>query len=111
MALPINGFASSDEIVQFRSVLDEIGYNLAKFCELVAVNEGSEDADQEYKISQNVKKSFSRKMKQETLNRYWRYISELTEFDRVDRIVLASSKKYLSRTHYDNEIFSAFDVD
>jgi hypothetical protein len=111
MAVTESGTASENEIADFRSVLTEIGYTLIKFCELVAVNEGSEDADQEDKITQNVKKSFNRKIKQETLNVYWGYISELPEFEKVDRVVLASSKKYLTRTAYRDTIISAFDVD
>lgn len=106
-----NGIASEVEIDGFRSALTEIGYSLVKFCELVAVNEGDEDPDQEGKIVQNVKKSFGRKMKQTTLNKYWDYISELPEFERVDRVVLGSSKKYLSRSDYRDKIISAFDVD
>jgi hypothetical protein len=111
MSVSVSDDASENEIADFRATLDEIGYSLAKFCELVAVNEGSEDADQEDKKTQSVKKSFSRKMKQETLNKYWGYIAELPEFDNVDRIVLASSKKYLARTNYRHKIVSAFDVD
>jgi hypothetical protein len=106
-----NCIASEVEIDDFRSALTEIGYSLVKFCELVAVNEGDEDPDQEGKIVQNVKKSFGRKMKQTTLNKYWDYISELPEFQRVDRVVLGSSKKYLSRSDYRDKIISAFDVD
>jgi hypothetical protein len=106
-----NSAASEIEINDFRSALDEIDYSLGQFCELVAVNEGDEDLDQESKIIQNVKKSFSRKMKQVTLNKYWGYISALPEFENVDRVVLASSKKYLTRTGYRSRIISAFDVD
>lgn len=111
MAASKNDAASEVEIDDFRSALDEIGYSLAQFCELVAVNEGDEDPDQESKIIQNVKKSFNRKMKQATLNKYWGYISELPGFERVDRVVLGSAEKYLTRTDYRNKIISAFDVD
>jgi len=103
--------ASEAEVEYFRSALSEMGYSLSKFTELVAVNEGDEDSDQENKIKGNVKKAFNRKMKQETLNKYWGYISELPEFENVDRVVLASSKKYLTRTGYRSRIISAFDVD
>jgi len=106
-----NGSASEIEIDDFRSALDEIGYSLVQFCELVAVTEGDEDLDQESKIIQNVKKSFNRKMKQATLNKYWAYIAELPGFEHVDRVVLGNAKKYLTRTDYSNEIISAFDVD
>lgn len=106
-----HGIASEIEVDDFRTVLDEIDYSLAQFCELVAVNEGDEDSDQESKIIQNVKKSFNRKMKQATLNKYWGYISELPGFERVDRVVLGSAEKYLTRTDYRNKIISAFDED
>ena len=111
MTASTNGIATEIEIDDFRLALSDIGYSLVQFCELVAVNEGDEDPDQENKIIQNVKRSFNRKMKQATLNKYWGYISELPGFERVDRVVLGSARKYLSRTDYRNKIISAFDVD
>ena len=111
MSVSMSDIASENEIADFRTALDNIGYSLAKFCELVAVNEGSEDADQEDKKAQSVKKSFSRKMKKKTLNKYWCYIAELPEFENVDRIVLASSKVFLERSDYRHKIVTAFDVD
>ena len=105
------GVTSEKDVADFRSALDDMGYSLIRFCELVAVNEGEEDLDQESKITQNVKKSFNRRMKQATLNKYWSYIADLPEFEKVGRVVLVSASQYLSRSPYRDKIMSTFDVD
>ncbi len=106
-----NNAATDQQVAEFRDALIDMGLTLSQFCEMVAVSEGNEDPDQEDKIQQNVKRYFNRKLKVERLNRYWRYLSQMPNFEKVDRVVLTSSKTYLSRSKYSKNIMSAFDVD
>ncbi len=110
MSVNKSGMALPNEVGEFRAALKKMDLSLNQFCEIVAIEEGNEDIDQENKIRVKVKKQFNRDINRELLMKYWDYLALHANFERAGRVVLPSSSEYLKRSSYSTEIMTSFDT-